>query len=91
MRLISKAVIGLNMLGLDKNVYLWRKLVDYMVFKAINYFMGHDTVYSDRLHGVILSSMLAKKIKLYDNSYGKNSDYLKTWLQKYPGIIHDDN
>lgn len=40
----------------------------------------YDVVYTTRLHGMILSILLEKQVYLIDNSYGKNSNFYKTWL-----------
>ncbi|MGO4891709.1 polysaccharide pyruvyl transferase family protein [Flavobacterium sp. W21_SRS_FM6] len=58
----------------------WKMHSDSLVFRAINYFNLHNTVYTDRLHGFILSYLLGKNIKLMDNSYGKNLNYFKQWI-----------
>ncbi|HCD1256107.1 TPA: polysaccharide pyruvyl transferase family protein [Citrobacter amalonaticus] len=89
MYIIGRSVIKLNKLGFKKSITYWNKISEDMFFKSVNYFMAHDTVYSDRLHGIILATLLGKKIKLYDNSYGKNTGYLKCWLRSYPGLLND--
>ncbi len=45
--------------------------------KFINQF---DTIYTTRLHGAILSILLAKKVKIIDNTYGKNGNFYNAWL-----------
>jgi len=40
----------------------------------------YNKVISNRLHGAILSILLDKEVYIIDNSYGKNSQYFKTWL-----------
>lgn len=69
-----------------KNMKFWEKCSDELVFRSINYFYIHDEVHTDRLHGLILASLLGKRVKLYDNSYGKNSAYYQLWLRKNPLI-----
>jgi len=46
----------------------------------------YDKVYSNRLHGAILSILLGKDVYILDNSYGKNSQYYKTWLKGYKNV-----
>ncbi|MDW7795352.1 polysaccharide pyruvyl transferase family protein [Morganella morganii] len=72
-----------------KSIYLWEKVSDEIVFISENHFYMHDIVYTDRLHGIILSTLLGKKIHLIDNSYGKNSSYINAWLKKYPYFINE--
>tara|TARA_R110001583_G_scaffold94327_1_gene237763 strand:+ start:2923 stop:3885 length:963 start_codon:yes stop_codon:yes gene_type:complete len=61
-------------------VKAWRIHSDNLIFRSINYFNLHNTVYTDRLHGFILAYLLGKNIKLLDNSYGKNLNYFKQWI-----------
>jgi pyruvyl transferase EpsO len=70
-------------------IKVFDKLSDELVFKAKNYFDSHDVVYTDRLHGCILSVLLGKNINVQDNSYGKNYNYFDAWLKMYPYILHD--
>lgn len=65
----------------------WGKLTDEVVFKSVNYFHAHDLVYTDRLHGFILSALLGKQLVLNDNSYGKNSRYFNAFMRDYPFIV----
>ena len=58
----------------------WQHRSNSLIFRAINYFYQYNLVYTDRLHGFILSYLLGKNIRLIDNSYGKNIGYYKKWL-----------
>lgn len=43
---------------------------------------SYDPIYTTRLHGLLLSLLCGKKnITVIDNSYGKNLNYVRTWLQ----------
>lgn len=43
---------------------------------------SYDPIYTTRLHGLLLSLLCGKRhITVIDNSYGKNLNYVKTWLQ----------
>lgn len=70
----------------DKAMNLWSFKADEIIFGAWNYFNNYTVVHTDRLHGFILSSLLGKEICLYDNSYGKNTNYYNAWLKGYPFI-----
>lgn len=49
----------------------------------------YKLVYSNRLHGSILSILLGKEVTMIDNSYGKNTQFYDTWLIGVPTIhIH---
>lgn len=70
----------------NKAMEVWALKTEQIVFEATNYFNQHTVVHTDRLHGFILSALLGKEIYLYDNSYGKNTNYFDAWLKKYPFI-----
>lgn len=51
--------------------------------KGIDFINQYDRIYSTRLHGVILSLLLDKEVFVFDNSYGKNSNFYHTWLKDF--------
>lgn len=67
-------------------IKLWHKSTKDIVFKSFHFFLQHDVVYTDRLHGLILASLLGKPTLIYDNSYGKNFSYFDCWLKNNPFI-----
>lgn len=69
-----------------QGIKLWHKNTKDIVFKSCQFFNLHDVVHTDRLHGLILASLLGKSIVMYDNSYGKNSSYYDCWLKENPYI-----
>ncbi|UPK45242.1 polysaccharide pyruvyl transferase family protein [Paenibacillus pabuli] len=62
--------------------FLWMKYSDYLVNKAIRCFADYRIIHSSRLHGHILSCLMAKPNVLIDNSYGKNSGYYRVWTHE---------
>lgn len=52
-----------------------------LVNDAINFIVPYKKVYSDRMHGAILSWLLGKETILIDNSYHKSSSLYNTWLK----------
>lgn len=67
----------------------WKLQSDALLFSASNYFLAHEQVHTDRLHGLILAVLLGRQVELFDNSYGKNSAYYQQWLSANPVIkIH---
>lgn len=70
----------------EKLASFWYRECRSIVFGAINFFRTYDVVYTDRLHGLILATLIGKEVKLKDNSYGKNSNYYNKWLKKSPYI-----
>lgn len=70
----------------EKAIRFWDKCAKDLCFRSINYFRGFSVIHTDRLHGLILSSLLGKETYMYDNSYGKNSSYYDLWLRNIPFI-----
>ncbi len=46
-----------------------------------------EKVVTDRLHGMIISSLLGLKVFAFDNSYGKLSAYYETWRKWLPSVV----
>lgn len=63
-------------------IKLWIWYSDILVDKAIKLFSGYEKIYTTRLHGHILACLMDKKNIVFDNSYGKNSSYMKLWTSK---------
>lgn len=61
---------------------IWMNYSDYLVNKAIRCFSEYEMIHSSRLHGHILSCLMAKPNLLIDNSYGKNSGYYRIWTHQ---------
>ena len=53
---------------------------------GVRFISQYDHVYSNRLHGAILSILLGKETYIIDNSYGKNSQFYDTWLKDTDGV-----
>lgn len=67
----------------EKFVNNWtsRRLLQSVLDIGINFLSRHKVVYSSRLHVCILCSIMDRSCVLIDNSYGKNYNFYKTWLQ----------
>jgi len=59
---------------------MWHSARDAMVRDAVTYFSGHDRVYTNRLHAMLLALFLGRDVVAFDNSYGKLSRYVNAWL-----------
>jgi len=46
-----------------------------------------ETIVTDRLHGMILASMLGLRVCAFNNSYGKLSAYYETWREWLPNVV----
>ena len=76
---------------LDKlKMNVWNMQVNLNVKTAIDKVYMHDVVYTDRLHGFILSYLLGKEIVMYDNSYGKINKYVTNWIAKSETIKNEN-
>ncbi|WP_434756657.1 polysaccharide pyruvyl transferase family protein [Paenibacillus amylolyticus] len=62
--------------------FIWMKYSDYLVHKAVRCFSDYRMIHTSRLHGHILSCLMAKPNLLIDNSYGKNSGYYRIWTHE---------
>lgn len=51
-----------------------------LIRKAVRLFSEHPRIVTDRLHAVLLASLLQREVRYTDNSYGKLSRYMGCWL-----------
>jgi pyruvyl transferase EpsO len=70
---------------------LWLVYKNRLIAKAEKFFLEHDFVITDRLHGHILASLLNIPNCVMDNSYGKNSGYVQAWTKPSPLVSMDDS
>lgn len=57
-----------------------------MIRTGVRFISPFETVYSERLHGAILSILLGKNVVVMDNSYGKNSTFYDSWLASFSNV-----
>jgi pyruvyl transferase EpsO len=57
----------------------------HMIKTGVRFLNKYKKVYTTRLHAAILCCLLNKPFILFDNSYGKNSSFFKTWLHDLDG------
>lgn len=71
------------------NDYFWNNyLRNIQVQEAIDVLSPYDTIYTTRMHAVILSVLLGKeKVYYFDNNYGKTSSLVETWLSDLDRIF----
>lgn len=53
---------------------------------GVEHISQYNRVFSNRLHGAILSVLLGKEVFILDNSYGKNSQYYNAWLRDLDNV-----
>ncbi|MGX5668677.1 polysaccharide pyruvyl transferase family protein [Rhizobium daejeonense] len=68
------------------NYTLWRIYRDNLVDRAVARFRPYGEIDTDRLHGMILGALMAKKIRYGDGNYGKLHRYARAWLAESPLI-----
>lgn len=56
------------------------------VAKGIRFFSNYDTIYTTRLHGLILGVLMGKKMIIVDNKYNKCKNFYDTWLHDFSDI-----
>jgi exopolysaccharide biosynthesis predicted pyruvyltransferase EpsI len=59
---------------------MWYAARDAMIRDAVMYFSSHDRIYTNRLHAMILALLIGRDVTAFDNSYGKLSRYVHSWL-----------
>src|SRR5690606_23790896 len=50
------------------------------------FFSQYETIYTTRLHGLILGVLMGKNMKVLDNSYGKLTNFHKEWLPDFEKV-----
>jgi len=50
------------------------------------FFSQYETIYTTRLHGLILGVLMGKNMKVLDNSYGKLTNFHKEWLHDFEKV-----
>lgn len=58
----------------------------YYVRTGIRFIGAYSKVYTTRLHGAILSLLLDKDIVFFNNSYGKNLNFYRSWLSDVDNV-----
>lgn len=54
--------------------------------EGVEFASKYKVTYSTRLHVIILRLLLGLEVNVLDNSYGKNSHFIDTWLKESPLI-----
>lgn len=54
--------------------------------KGVEFFNEYNTIYTTRLHGLILGILMGKDMKVLDNSYGKLTSFVEAWLSDFEKV-----
>ena len=74
--------IGFEATGSRSFSRIWHHIASSMVGEAIDLFDPYSRIVTDRLHAHLLACLLDKPSVVVDNTYGKNSSYLRAWTGK---------
>ena len=80
-RRLPKWVFGKDIMAKMIDVFGVYFVKDFLVRLGIGYITPYSEVTVDRLHGLILSFLMGKRIWYRDNSTGKLSAFVSTWLK----------
>lgn len=69
-----------KMVGKFLDWVMYRYIRAYLISQGVCFISTYRTIYTTRLHVLILSVLLKKEVSFIDNSYGKTSTFYKTWL-----------
>jgi len=58
----------------------------YLIKKGVQFLSAYQHIYTTRLHGAILATLLQKPYTFFDNSYGKNKGFFDAWLSDLEGV-----
>ena len=65
---------------------VWDYVAKRLIKRAVGLLAPRETIVTDRLHALILSTLLERKVIVHDNSYGKLSNYVDCWLDGFPNV-----
>ena len=72
---------------IDNKTGLKRDFSNRNIQCGIDFINAYEEVYTTRLHGLILSILMGKKVYLFDNIYGKNSNFYNAWLNEFEDVV----
>ena len=87
---IAKVLDNLCKMPIIGNWKIIKKVWDWWAFNVYRkdlikigtkFVKSYDPIYTTRLHVMILSLLCGKRINVIDNSYGKNLNFVNTWLK----------
>jgi pyruvyl transferase EpsO len=83
----TRAIRATRLAGRPLDVYPeWYRTRDNMIRSGVRLLSAAETINTNRLHALILSALLGRKVNWFDNSYGKLSSYVEGWLHDIPTI-----
>lgn len=85
-KIINKPIHPANPFNSFADYYAYHIYRPYLIKKGVQFLSSYKHIYTTRLHGAILSTLLQKPYTFFDNSYGKNKNFFDAWLSDVEGI-----
>lgn len=85
-KIINKPIHPKNPFKDLSDYYAYHVYRPYLIKKGVQFLSSYKHIYTTRLHGAILSTLLQKPYTFFDNSYGKNKGFFDAWLSDIEGI-----
>ena len=76
--------LGINKAFSKHEAQWWIGQAQRFVDQAVAHFSKFERIESDRLHAHILACLMGLPNTIHDNSYGKNSNYIRLWTKDSP-------
>ncbi len=88
----AKSMVANRMGGRPLNLIpCWYALRNSMVQHGVSMLSHSDRIVTNRMHAMLLGLLLGKRVTAFDNSYGKLSSYVTTWLKNMPNLTFLDS
>lgn len=69
-----------------ENKFAYYIVRPYLLRVGVRFISKYKMIYTTRLHVLILSVILGKRVLFWDNSYGKNSSFYESWLSELDNV-----
>jgi pyruvyl transferase EpsO len=66
--------------------YYHTRCRELLIRDGVKFVSRYQNIYTTRLHVAILAVLLDKPVTILDNSYGKNSSFIETWMNDTEGV-----
>lgn len=70
---------GINLFLKIRDWFQFSFMEPILLKKVSQFFLKYDRIYTTRLHGYILATMLHLPVEWVDTKFGKRSPYINTW------------
>jgi pyruvyl transferase EpsO len=89
---LRRFVTAARRVGLSIDVHrMWYHFRNNMARSGVEMLSQPQSIYTNRLHAMLLGVLLGRTVYWFDNSYGKLSSYVETWLRDFPKLSRVDS